>query len=280
VHFLQEYDFEWEYVSGPHALSRHGYSPIHPTWENLHQLAKAGTIEGTVALNTTIVGEAMEISELASQDDSDPEFKDSFQDPQPPLDKRNGRLYNGNLLCLPAASVRDKILHDVHDAVASGHRGISKAIYSISKSYYWSTLRKDVTEYVRSCDACQRSKAVRQARSGLLRPCPPPRRKWEVIAMDFVFDLPLTPSGKSGTAVVVDKRSRQAHFLALSPNFDAIDLAQLYLHGVYRHCGLPRILISDRDVRFTSLFWTSLMKRLELCLNLSTAYHPETDRQT
>jgi hypothetical protein len=98
--------------------------------------------------------------------------------------------------------------------------------------------------------------------------------------MDFVFDLPLTPSGKSGIAVVVDKLSRQAHFLALSPNFDAIDLAQLYLHEVYRHHGLPRILISDRDVRFTSLFWTSLMKRLGVRLNLSTAYHPETDGQT
>jgi transposase InsO family protein len=49
---------------------------------------------------------------------------------------------------------------------------------------------------------------------------------------------------------------------------------------VYRHHGLPRILISDRDVRFTSLFWTSLMKRLGVHLNLSTAYHPETDGQT
>jgi GNAT superfamily N-acetyltransferase len=70
--------------------------------------------------------------------------------------------------------------------------------------------------------------------------------------MDFVFDLPLTARGKRGIAVVVDKLSRQAHFLAISPNFDAIDLAQLYLHEVYRHHGLPRILISDRDVRLCS----------------------------
>jgi transposase InsO family protein len=98
--------------------------------------------------------------------------------------------------------------------------------------------------------------------------------------MDFVFDLPLTPNGKSGIAVVVDKLSRQAHFFALSPIFDAIDLAHVYLHEVYRHHGLQRILLSDRDVRFTSLFWTSLMKRLGVRLNLSTAYHPEFDGQT
>jgi RNase H-like domain found in reverse transcriptase len=72
--FLQEYDFEWDYVSGPsnRAASRYGYSPIHATWKYLHQLAKNGATEGTIALNTKIVVEAIEVLELASQYDSDP----------------------------------------------------------------------------------------------------------------------------------------------------------------------------------------------------------------
>jgi transposase InsO family protein len=285
VIFLQEYDFDWEYVTGPSnraadSLSRQNFPPVHATWDNLHDIAKSVPTDDAIRLNTHMIVESMDVTDLASQYSSDPEFKDSFQNPQPPFRRRDGRLYNGNLLCLPMGELRDTVLHDHHDAVASGHRGIAKTIASISRSYYWSSLGKDVTEYVRSCDACQRAKAVRQSRSGLLRPFPPPQRKWEVISMDFVFDLPLTSHGKNGIAVVVDKLSRQAHFLALTPNFDAIDLAHLYLHEVYRHHGLPRILISDRDVRFTSLFWTSLMKRLGVRLNLSTAYHPETDGQT
>jgi hypothetical protein len=71
----------------------------------------------------------------------------------------------------------------------------------------------------------------------------------------------------------------EAHFLSLPPKFDAVDLAYLYLHEVYRHHELPRVLISDRDVRLTSLFWTALMKRQGVNLNLSTAYHPHTDCQ-
>jgi hypothetical protein len=98
--------------------------------------------------------------------------------------------------------------------------------------------------------------------------------------MDFVFDLPLTDTGNNGIDVVVDKLSKQAHFLAISPKFDAIELAKVYLHEVYRHHGLPRILILDRDVRFTSLFWTTLMDRLGVKLNLPSAYHPEPDGQT
>jgi hypothetical protein len=72
--------------------------------------------------------------------------------------------------------------------------------------------------------------------------------------MNFVFYLPVTSSGKSGIAVIVDKLSRHAHFLSLPLKFYAVDLAHLYLHEVYRHHGLQRMLISDRDVRFTSPF--------------------------
>jgi hypothetical protein len=96
----------------------------------------------------------------------------------------------------------------------------------------------------------------------------------------YVFDLPLTDTGNNGIAVVVDKLSKRAHFLAMSPKFDAIELAIVYLHEVYLHHGLPRILISDRDKRFTPLFWTTLMDHLGAKLNLSSAYHPETDGQT
>jgi hypothetical protein len=75
--------------------------------------------------------------------------------------------------------------------------------------------------------------------------------------MDLIFDLTVTSSGKSGIAVIVDTLSRQAHFLSFPPKFDAVDLVHLYLYEVYRHHGLPRVLISDIDVRYTSLFWRS-----------------------
>jgi hypothetical protein len=165
-------------------------------------------------------------------------------------------------------------------SVISGYRGFAKILSSIRCSYFWPTLRKDAEGYVKSCDACQRAKTLRQPRGGLIRPFPLPMKKWEVISMDFVFYLPVTSGGKSGFAVIVDKLSRQAHFLRLPPKFDAVYLAHLYFHEVYRHHRLPIVLISDRYVRFTSLFWTALMKRLGDKLNLSTAYHPQTDGQS
>jgi hypothetical protein len=59
-------------------------------------------------------------------------------------------------------------------------------------------LIKDAEGYIESCDACKRSKELRQPRGGLIRPFPPPKKKWEIISVDFVFDFPVTSFDKFG----------------------------------------------------------------------------------
>nr|GFC40224.1 hypothetical protein [Tanacetum cinerariifolium] len=56
-------------------------------------------------------------------------------------------------------------------------------------------------------------------------------------------------------------------------------LARIYLKEVTRH-GIPVSIISDRDPRFTSNFWRSLLNALGTRLDMSTVYHPETDGQS
>lgn len=48
-----------------------------------------------------------------------------------------------------------------HDSLAGGgHLGIDKVKLSLIQKYYWPKMHKDITEYVRSCDRCQRAKAT------------------------------------------------------------------------------------------------------------------------
>jgi len=54
----------------------------------------------------------------------------------------------------------------------------------------------------------------------------------------------------------------------------------LFLRHVIRHHGIPQSIVSDRDVKFTSHFWSELMRLLNIKLKMSSADHPESDGQS
>ena len=98
--------------------------------------------------------------------------------------------------------------------------------------------------------------------------------------MDFIFELPRTKDNKTGIMVVVDKLSKRIHFIPIESKHNAERTADTFYREIYKHHGLPRKIISDRDSRFTGNFWSELMKLLKVKLNLSTAFHPQTDGQS
>ncbi|GJW39314.1 putative reverse transcriptase domain-containing protein [Tanacetum coccineum] len=57
-------------------------------------------------------------------------------------------------------------------------------------------------------------------------------------------------------------------------------LARLYIDEIVARHGVPVSIISDRDGHFTSRFWQTLQKALGTRLDMSTAYHPQTDGQS
>ncbi|GKC41409.1 putative reverse transcriptase domain-containing protein [Tanacetum coccineum] len=98
--------------------------------------------------------------------------------------------------------------------------------------------------------------------------------------MDFVTKLPKTANGYDTIWVIVDRLTKSAHFLPMRENDPMEKLMKLYMKEVVTRHGVPVSIISDRDGRFTSLFWQALHKALGTRLDMSTAYHPETDGQS
>jgi hypothetical protein len=79
--------------------------------------------------------------------------------------------------------------------------------------------------------------------------------------------------------VVVDKLSKSAHFIPVKSTYKVIDITQIFIKEVFRLHGMSKKIVPDRDTKFTSNFWKSLMAGLETKLLFSTAYHPQTDGQ-
>lgn len=81
-------------------------------------------------------------------------------------------------------------------------------------------------------------------------------------------------------AVFVDRFSKAAVFVPCKTTCTGSELAQLFFQCVFTRYGLPKSIVSDRDVHFTSLFWSSLFSRLGTSLDMSTAHHQQTDGQS
>nr|GFA30129.1 putative reverse transcriptase domain-containing protein [Tanacetum cinerariifolium] len=141
-------------------------------------------------------------------------------------------------------------------------------------------LRADITTYVSQCLTCAKVKAKHLKPSGLLQQPEIPEWNWENVTMDFVTGLPRTPSGYDSIWVIVDRLTKSAHFLPKKKTDSIEKLVELYLKEIVCKHGVPMSVISDRDSLFTSRFWVSLQKALRTQLDLSTAYHPETDGQS
>jgi hypothetical protein len=98
--------------------------------------------------------------------------------------------------------------------------------------------------------------------------------------MDFITRLPTSSRKNDAIMVVVDKLSKSAHFIPVKLTCKAIDIANIFMKEIFRLHGMPKEIVFDRDMKFISNFWKSLMVGLGTKLLFNIAYHPQTDGQT
>ncbi|GKB22432.1 putative reverse transcriptase domain-containing protein, partial [Tanacetum coccineum] len=158
------------------------------------------------------------------------------------LRDRSWILYFGDL--------RTLIMHESDKSKYSIHSGSDKMYQDLKKLYWWPNMKAKIATYVKN------------------------------ITMDLVTKLPKTSSGQDAIWVIADRLTKSAHFLPMKKTDLMEKLMRQYLKEVVSRHGVPVSIISDRHSKFTSHFWQSLNKALGTQLDISTAYHPQTDGQS
>ncbi|KAJ0497126.1 putative nucleotidyltransferase, Ribonuclease H [Helianthus annuus] len=176
--------------------------------------------------------------------------------------------------------LRELVMDKAHKSRYSVHPGLDKMYDDLRTTYWWPGMKAHIATYVSKCLTCARVKTEYQKPAGLLQQPEIPKWKWEQISMDFVTGLPRSQRGNDTIWVIVDRLTKSAHFLVIKETDKFSTLANVYLKEVVSRHGVPTSIISDRDARFTSKLWQVMHKSFGSRLDMSTAYHPQTDGQS
>ncbi|MBW0574026.1 hypothetical protein O181_113741 [Austropuccinia psidii MF-1] len=170
------------------------------------------------------------------------------------------------------------ILQECHDCPYMGHMSEDRTKERVASTAWWPKWEQELSEYINTCERCQKANRKHGKKYGLLQHIEEPKHPWETINMDWVTGL--VPGGKenyNACLIIVDRFSKSMRCIPCHKEDTAMDTALLFWNNIISTGGVPKIIISDRDPKFTSEFWTNLYDMLGTKLAFSTAYHPQTD---
>ena len=133
-----------------------------------------------------------------------------------------GVVFFGDRLVVPKVrNLRRLILKEAHESPLTIHPGSTKMYQDLRQRFWWTRMKREIAQYIASCNVCRRVKAEHQRPAGTLQPLAIPEWKWDKISMDFITGFPRTKRGNNAIFVVIDHLSKVAHFLPVRESITA-----------------------------------------------------------
>ncbi|MBW0542910.1 hypothetical protein O181_082625 [Austropuccinia psidii MF-1] len=151
------------------------------------------------------------------------------------------------------------ILQELHDCPYMGHMSEDRTKARVASTAWWPKYKQELSEYINTCERCHKTNNKYAKKYGLPQHIEEPKHPWETINMDWVTKS--VPGGKENFdayLIIVDKLSKSMRCLPCHKEDTSMDTSLLFWNNIISTFGVPKIIISDRDPKFTSEFWTNL----------------------
>ncbi|MBW0480481.1 hypothetical protein O181_020196 [Austropuccinia psidii MF-1] len=144
-----------------------------------------------------------------------------------------------------------------------GHISEDRTKERVASTAWWPKWEQELSEYINTCESGQKSNRKQGKKYGILKHIEEAKHPWETINMDWVTGL--VPGGKenyNACLIIVDRFNKSMRCLQCHKVKTAMDTDLLFCYKIISTCEVPKIIISDRDPRFTSEFLTNLYNML------------------
>jgi hypothetical protein len=298
VEYLERFHYEWKYIPGRMNIA----DPL----SRRPELYSITTVDGKPYMgyngepetNPIVIAEVLEIDPTKANSLSEallPEFLKGYEtDPYFIKGRKTGDISRSadglylkgksketmRIMVPDVPELRARIMRRLHDTPAAGHPGRDRMYHLVARYFFWRGMKQDIHDFVNHCAHCQCNKAKSMAAAGPQEPLAIPDYPFQSISMDFITKLPVTPEGNDTLIVWVDRLTKYVTVHACKETLTAEDFAKYTVQHVIARHGCPESFVSDRDVRFTSTFWTTVTELLGAERWMPTAFHPQSDGQT
>lgn len=166
------------------------------------------------------------------------------------------------------------ILNDYHTLPTAGHAGIERTLRTIKQKFYWKNMKKDIEEFIKGCELCQRNKIINQRRTPMVVTTTA-SSAFETIYLDLVG--PLLPSSKGHQYVLTTQCDLTKYVTATAiKNKTTETVAKAFVETIILNYGIPMKIVTDRGTEFMSKLFTEVCNLLKIEKLNSTAYHHQT----
>ena len=183
----------------------------------------------------------------------------------------------------PLGDIRQDVIKLYHDSMFEGHRDAQSTYSRVRERFFWPNMEASIVRYVHTCDECQRHKYMPKKPKGLLQPLPvPSTQPFEELTTDFATCLPWSVDAYTGTSydaiqIYVCRLSRRVRLIPCRSTDTSKQTAHNFMKHMFRHHGMPRSIVSDRDPKFTAEFYKFMSEILGIKLKMTSSHNPRAD---